>query len=70
MSGVVQMRVYVGLVALISLASLIYVYAYPPPSMRVSRNGVPHFTPPTLHPETGEALDIDRLVRRYKGLER
>lgn len=70
MSALMQMRAIVAAVVLISLGSLAYVYAFPPPSMRVSRDGVPHFTPPTIHPETGEVLDVNRLVRRFKGLER
>lgn len=70
MTGFVQMRIVVGLVALLSLGALIYVYAFPPPSMRVSRDGVPYFTPPTINPETGETLAIDRLVRHFKGLDR
>ncbi len=70
MSALTQMRTIVAAVVLISLGSLAYVYAFPPPSMRVSRDGVPHFTPPTIHPETGEVLDVNRLVRRFKGLER
>lgn len=70
MTGFVQMRIVVGLVALLSIGALAYVYAFPPPSMRVSRDGVPYFTPPTVNPETGETLTIDRLVRHFKGLDR
>lgn len=70
MTGFVQMRIVVGLVALLSIGALAYVYVFPPPSMRVSRDGVPYFTPPTVNPETGETLTIDRLVRHFKGLDR
>lgn len=69
MSGFLQMRVVVGLVALSSAAALVYLFAFPPPSMRVSRDGVPHFTPPTIHPVTGETLEVDRLVRHFKGVK-
>ncbi len=69
MSGFLQMRLFAGLVSLLSAAALFYVYVFPPPSMRVSRDGVPHFTPPTIHPETGEVLEIDRLVRHFKGVK-
>jgi hypothetical protein len=61
------MRIFAGIVALLSVFALVYVYAFPPPSMRVSRDGIPHFTPPTVHPETGETLEIGRLVRHFKG---
>lgn len=70
MSGYVQMRVFVAIVALASLAALIYIHAFPPSSMRVTRDGVPYFTPPTVNPETGEALEIDLLVRHFKGEKR
>jgi hypothetical protein len=63
------MRAVVGLVTLLSAAALVYVFVAPPPSLRVSRDGVPHFTPPTIHPETGEAIEIDRLVRHFKGVK-
>lgn len=70
MSGYIQMRVFVAIVALSSLAALAYIHAFPPPSMRVSRDGVPYFTPPTVNPETGKPLEIDRLVRQFKGEKR
>lgn len=70
MSALTQMRTIVAAVVLISFGSLAYVYAFPPPSLRASRDGVPHFTPPAIHPETGEVLDVNRLVRHFKGLER
>lgn len=61
------MKVFSTLVGALSLATLVYVYAFPPESMRYSRQGVPYFTPPVVHPETGESLDLDDLVRHYKG---
>lgn len=70
MSGFLQMRVFVAVVALTSLVSLIYINAFPPPSLRVTRDGVPYFTPPTVNPETGKPLEIDRLVRHFKGEKR
>jgi hypothetical protein len=39
----------------------------PPPSMRVDRDGVPHFTPQVLHPITDEAVSINELIRHYRG---
>ncbi len=61
------MKVYSIGIGLLSLGVLVYVYAVPPESMQVSREGVPHYTPKVLHPETGEPLDINDLVRHYKG---
>jgi len=61
------MKAFSGLIGAISLAILVYIYALPPESMRVSREGVPHFTPDVVHPETGKPIDINELVRHYKG---
>ena len=61
------MKFYSIGIGLVSLGALVYVYAFPPESMQVSREGVPHFTPKVLHPETGEPLDVSDLVRHYKG---
>jgi hypothetical protein len=55
------------LIGVISIVTLVYVYAFPPESMRVSRNGVPHFTPPITNPNTGEPMDLDELIRHYRG---
>jgi hypothetical protein len=60
-------RVYVVFVALVSLATLAYVYIFPPVSMQTTRDGVPFFTPPVENPETGEPLDLGELVRHYRG---
>jgi len=58
---------YVAVVALISLGGLAFVYAVPPESMKSDRNGVPHFTPRVVNPETGEAIDMGDLVKHYRG---
>lgn len=68
MAAAFLMRAFVALVALLSVGGLVYVYADPPASMRVSRDGVPYFTPPVINPETGQPIAVDALVRRYKGL--
>jgi len=58
---------YVVAIALLSLGGLVYVYAVPPVSMKSDRNGVPHFTPQVINPETGEAIDMGDLVKHYRG---
>lgn len=62
------MRAFSGLVVFATLAGLAYVFAFPPPSMRVTRDGVPHHAPPVINPATGEAVDLGTLVRHYKGV--
>lgn len=61
------MRLYSGLVLAGSLACLAYVFASPPPSLKLTRDGVPHFSPPVVNPATGEAVELGALVRHYKG---
>ena len=60
-------RAYVATIAAASIAGLIYVYAFPPPSLALDRDGVPHFTPPVAHPETGKPLPLGALIRHYRG---
>ncbi len=61
------MRVYVALVALLTIGVLGYIFISPPPSMRADRYGVPYFTPPVINPETGKPVSVDDLVRNFKG---
>ena len=62
-------RIYVILITLVSLATLLYVYALPPASMQTTRDGVPFFTPPVENPENGKPLDLGKLIRHFKGVE-
>jgi len=60
-------RFYVAVVSATSIVALVYIYAFPPTSMFKSRDGVPHFTPQVMHPETGKPLDVGELIRHYRG---
>ena len=51
----------------VTVAGLGAMLIMPPASARVDRNGVPHFTPKVLNPATGEGVDMDVLVRHYRG---
>lgn len=44
------------------------VYVHPPATMKVTRDGVPHFTPPVIDPATGKPIPVEVLVRHYKGV--
>lgn len=55
------------MVAVISVASIAYIAVAQPDSLRKSRAGVPYFTPPVEHPETGEPMVLDDLVEHYRG---
>ncbi len=67
MSYNIIMRIFICFVTTLSISVLLYVYVFPPKSTRVSKNGVPFFTPHVTHPETGKSLSVDMLVRHYKG---
>lgn len=58
---------YVAIISVLSIVSLVYIYVSPPPSMFKSRDGVPHFTPKVMHPETGEPLEVGELIRHFRG---
>ncbi len=60
-------QTYVAIVSLISISALVYVYVFPPQSMSKSRDGVPHFTPQVVNPETGKPLNVGELIRHYRG---
>jgi len=59
--------IYVAVIAIVSVVTLIYVYTVPIDTMYKTRDGVPHFSPPIVNPDTGETIDLGRLIRHYKG---
>jgi len=58
---------YVAIVALASIVGLIYIYTVRPKSMFTTRDGVPHYTPRVINPDTGKPLDVGELIRHYRG---
>ena len=66
MNGPMLMRLYSIAIAVIVTAGLIYVYAFPPQSMRVDRDGLPHFQPEVMNPETGEGVPLGDLIKHFK----
>lgn len=61
------MRLIAAVASLITVAGLAYVYADPPASMQLTRDGVPHHAPPVANPAGGEPLSLHELVRHFKG---
>lgn len=51
----------------VTVVGLAWMFIAPPPSMRVDRDGVPHFSPKVEHPITGEAVSMAELIRHYRG---
>ncbi|MBK6629755.1 MAG: hypothetical protein IPG33_01235 [Betaproteobacteria bacterium] len=67
MAARLLMRFFIAISVVAVLGGLTYVYVKPPQSMKVTRDGVPHLSPPVTHPVTGEAIPLERLVQHYKG---
>lgn len=67
MNAATLLKAYVLSVTAITLGALFYVYIKPPPSMKLDRDGVEHFTPPVLHAETGEPVPLGKLMRHFRG---
>ncbi|MFN6962029.1 MAG: hypothetical protein ACK4N6_07275 [Rhodocyclaceae bacterium] len=61
------LRLLVFLSAVVSIGGILWMTLSPPPGMKVTKEGVPYFTPPVIHPITGEAVPVETLVRHYKG---
>jgi len=61
------MRFLIAISVIAVLAGLTFVFVKPPPSMKLTRDGVPHLSPPVTNPVTGEAIPLERLVQHYKG---
>lgn len=53
------------LASIILVAGLAYVYVKPPENLRCNRDGVPYYTPPVIHPVSGEAVPVETLVKHY-----
>lgn len=65
--GELQMSLFSGAVAVLTVAGLAYIYAVQPSYLRADRDGVPYFTPKVIHPVTEEAVDMGTLIRHYRG---
>ena len=62
-----QLTVFSALVAVITMAAIVYPFVHRPDFLTKSREGTPFFTPPVINPDTGEAIELDELIRHYKG---
>jgi len=63
----ILMNVYAWGGLVIVLVGIGYTIVYPPQSLRVDRDGVPHFTPQVEHPITGEGVSVNELIKHYRG---
>lgn len=60
-----QLALLAVVAGLLTVASLVYVLAVDLESLHTTRNGVPFFTPAVEHPDSGESITVDELVRHY-----
>ncbi|MDE2089684.1 MAG: hypothetical protein KGJ12_06665 [Gammaproteobacteria bacterium] len=65
--GKIQMMFITLLGAVATVATFVYLFARPPAYLRETRDGVPYFTPPVVNPVSGKPLNVNTLVRHYKG---
>lgn len=61
------LRFLVAVSAVASIGGFLWMTFAPPPGMKATKDGVPYFTPPVVHPISGEAVPVENLVRHYKG---
>lgn len=61
------LRFLVFLSAVVSIGGILWMTFAPPPGMKATKEGVPYFTPPVIHPITGQPIPVETLVRHYKG---
>lgn len=61
------LRFLVALSAFASIGGLLWMTFAPPPGMKATRDGVPYFMPPVVHPVTGQPVPVETLVQHYKG---
>lgn len=61
------MSIYAWGALVVSLGGIAAMLIAPPQSLRTDRDGVAHFTPKVEHPETGEAVSVNALIRHYRG---
>lgn len=66
-AGQWQMAIYSLLIALIGFGSYTYILVKQPAYLHATRTGVPYFTPEVVNPTGGKPLDLNELVRHYKG---
>ncbi len=63
----IQLAILAFLVLLMTVGAFTYVVVEQPESLQLTREGVPFFTPPVIHPDTGEPVSVDQLVEHFKG---
>ena len=63
----IYMQVYSWTALAATIAGLVAMLMFPPPSMRVDAAGAPYFAPKVIDPATGKAVDLSTLISHYRG---
>lgn len=61
-----QLAALTIIVSIMTVASFAYIFWEQPESLRVSRDGIPFFTPDVIHPDSGKPISIEDLVDHFK----
>ena len=62
----IQIKILAVFCTLLSVFSFAYIIWTQPESLRVSRDGVPFFTPQVINPDDGKPISLDELIQHYK----
>lgn len=61
------MHIYAWASLAVVVVGIGWTLVFPPQSLRVDRDGVPHFTPKVEHMITGEPVSMNELITHYRG---
>ena len=62
----IQLNVLVIFCTLLTVFSFVYILTAKPESLRISKDGVPFFTPKVINPDDGKSISVDELIQLYK----
>ena len=66
LSSNTQLAALTIIVSIMTVVSIAYIFWKQPESLRVSRDGVPFFTPDVINPDTGKPISVNELVDHFK----
>jgi len=62
----IQLHLLAVFCTLLTVFSFAYIILAKPESLRVSRDGVPFFTPKVINPDDGKSISVDELIQHFK----
>ncbi len=61
-----QLKLLAIFCTLLTVFCFAYILWAQPESLRVSRDGVPFFTPQVINPDDGKSISVDELIQHFK----